>query len=391
MKLPGNVAQLILSSLAILVSCGFQPEAKSNQGSPTETVLANTKLGTIQLPPDSPRLKQIRVDSVQQRTIAAEDIIASATVEVDPGRCSQVRLPAAGRIVEIPVQFSDFVARGQPVLYLQSPDAEAALDTYIKASASLAQARTAQSKAEADFERAMASFRAHSIAKKDLLGAEAKLGHAEASLARAEIVSIETKDRLDLLGLNVNEPRNRIAVRSPIAGNVVEINAEAEEFRTDSNKPVLMVADLTVLRIAFVLPESQARLIRLGDGLQLELTPFPNRPLRAIVTQMGNVVESAARTVKVFAKLANPQGDIRPAMLGSVRLAGKAQVLPTVPATALARVGDRTYVYRQTAPGRFEQTPVEIAGSIGGNVCISKGLQPTDRVVVEGILLLWPK
>lgn len=391
MKLPGNVAQVILSSLAILVSCGFKPEAKSNQDSPTETVLANTKLGTIHFPPDSPQLKQIRVDSVQQGIIVAEDIVTSATVEVDPGRSSQVRLPAVGRILEIPVRVSDFVARDQPVLYLQSPDAEAALDTYIKAGASLAQARTAQSKAEADFERAIALFRDHSIAKKDLLVAEAKLGQAEASLAQAEIVSIETKGHLELFGLNVNEPRNRIAVRSPIAGNVVEINAEAEEFRKDPNKPVLMIADLTVLRIAFVLPESQARLIRLGDDLQLKLTPFPNRPLKAIVTQMSNVVDPAARTVKVFAKLANPQGDIRPAMLGSVRLAGKARVLPTVPATALARAGNRTYVYRQTALGRFEQTTVEIAGSIGGNICISKGLQPTDRVVVEGILLLWPK
>lgn len=391
MKPHSNVAKLILASLAILTSCGFTPEAKSNQDLLKETVLANANAGTIQLSPDSPQLKQIRVDPVQEQTIATDDIVASATVEADPGRSSHVLLPSAGRIVEIPVRVGDFVARGQPVLYLESSDANAALATYVKASAALAQARTTQSKAEGAFERAMALFMDHSIAKKDLLAAEAKLGQAEARLARAEIVSIEAKVRLDLLGLHANEPRNRIVLRSPISGTVVETNASVQEFRNDPNKPVLKVADLALLRIAFVVPEGEARLINPGDPLQVDLATFPNRPLRAIVAQMGDVVEPATRMVKVYAELANPQGDLRPKMSGRVRLTGKVRVMPTVPATALVRAGDRTYVYRQTAPGRFEQTPVEIAGRTEGNVCISKGLQPADRVVVEGILLLWPK
>lgn len=391
MKPPSTVAQLVLSSLVILTSCGFKPDAKSSQDSPPENLLANGEVGKIQLPPDSPRLKRIRVDSVQQQTIAGEDTVASATVDLYPGRSASVLLPAAGRIVEIPVRIGDFVSRGQPVLYLQSRDGEAALDEYAAASAALAQARTEQSGIEALFERALASFRDHGITKQDLLAAEAKLGRAEATVARAEMASIETRGRLDLLGLNVSQPRSRIAVRSPIAGNVVEANAKAEEFRNDPKKPVFTVADLTLLRIAFDVSESQARLIRLGEGLEAELTPFPDRPLSAIVTQVGNVVEPATQTVRVFAKLANPQGDIRPAMQGRVRLAGRPRVIVTVPSTALIRAGDRAYVFRQTAPGRFEPAPVEIEKCGEGNVCISNGLQPGDRVVVDGLLHLWQK
>lgn len=389
MKLPSTVAQMVLSSLVIFTSCGFKQETQSVQDPPTESLLANGNARKIQLPFDSLRLKQIRVDSVTQQTIATEDTVTSATVDLYPGRSAQVILPAAGRIVGIPVRIGDFVSRGQPVLYLQSRDAEAALDQYAAASAALAQAGTEQSGDEAVFERALALLRDHSSTKQDLLAAEAQLRQAEATVAQAEIASIEARARLDLLGLNVSQPRNRITVRSPIAGNVVEASAKAGEFRNDPNKTVFTIADLTLLRVAFVLSEGQARLIKLGEALPVELTPFPNRPLRAIVTQVGNVGEPATQTVKVFAKLANPQGDIRPGMNGRIRLAGRPRVIVAVPSTALIRTSDRAYVFRQTGPGRFEPVPVEIERCREGIVCISKGLQPADRVVVDGLLHLW--
>lgn len=389
MKLPSTVAQMVLSSLVIFTSCGFKQETKSVQDPPIESLLANGNARKIQLPFDSLRLKQIRVDSVTQQTIATEDTVTSATVDLYPGRSAQVILPAAGRIVGIPVRIGDFVSRGQPVLYLQSRDAEAALDEYAAASAALAQAGTEQSGDEAVFERALALLRDHSSTKQDLLAAEAQLRQAEATVAQAEIASIEARARLDLLGLNVSQPRNRITVRSPIAGNVVEASAKAGEFRNDPNKTVFTIADLTLLRVAFVLSEGQARLIKLGEALPVELTPFPNRPLRAIVTQVGNVGEPATQTVKVFAKLANPQGDIRPGMNGRIRLAGRPRVIVAVPSTALIRTSDRAYVFRQTGPGRFEPVPVEIERCREGIVCISKGLRPADRVVVDGLLHLW--
>ncbi|MBY0502656.1 MAG: efflux RND transporter periplasmic adaptor subunit [Bryobacteraceae bacterium] len=392
MKSHSTVTDAILVGLlVILPSCSSKPGAKSKQEALTEAVGPGAWPSKIQLAPDSPQLKRIHVDVVREQRIASEETHAPAAVEVDPGRSSPVMLLHTGRIVDIPVRFGGPVARGQPVLYVESSEAEGALAAEVEARAALAQARAANFEAEAAYERYNDLFRRGAAAKKDLLVAEAKLGQADAALAQAEIVALKAKSRLDILGLDPKESHRRIAVRSPIAGNVTEVNAVAGEFRNDLSSPAMTIADLTSVWIAFAVPENELRLINRGDLFQVDLDAFPNHPLQATVTRISDVVDLAARTIKVYAEMENPKRDFRPQMLGRVRHLGRANLMPTVPAAALVEAGGHSYVYRQTGPGRFEQTPIEVVGRAGRYVGISKGVRSADRVVADGAMLLRPK
>lgn len=389
MKCPSKFTQAILAGvLAILTSCSSKPGARSTQETLREAVNPDEQPGKIQLSPDSPQLKQIHVDVVREQRIATDEIHAPAAVEVDPGRSSPVILLHTGRIVAIPVKVGGSVARGQPVLYVESSEAEAELAAEVEARAALAQARAANSEAETAYERCKDLFGRDAAAKKDLLAAETKLGQTEAALARAEIVALKAKSRLDILGLDPNESRRRLVVRSPIAGNVTEMNAVAGEFRNDLSSPAMTIADLASVWIAFAVPENEIRRINRGDLFQVDLDGFPDQPLQATVTRIADIVDSTTRTIKVYAEMENPKRDFRPQMFGRIRHLGRPNLMPVVPAAALVEAGGHTYVYRQTGPGRFEQTPIEVAGRAGGYVGISKGVRTADMVVADGAMLL---
>lgn len=382
---------LLASLLVILTSCSFKPGTKSTQEASTGAASPDAEPSKIQLTPDSPQLKRIQVDVVREQRIATDEIHAPAAVQVDPGRSSPVMLLHTGRIVDIPVRFGVYVARGQPVLYVESAEVEAARAAEVEARAALAQARAANSEAEAAYERYRDLFGRDAAAKKDLVIAEAKLGQADTALAQAEIVALKAESRLDTLGLDPKESDRRIAVRSPIAGNVTEVNAVAGEFRNDLSSPAMTIADLASVWIAFAVPENEIRRINRGDLFQVDLDGFRDQPLQATVTRIADIVDSTTRTIKVYAEMENPKRDFRPQMFGRVRHLGRPNLMPVVPAAALVEAGGHTYVYRQTGPGRFEQTPIEVAGRAGGYVGISKGVRTADMVVADGAMLLRTK
>lgn len=45
-------------------------------------------------------------------------------------------------------------------------------------------------------------------------------------------------------------------------------------------------------------------------------------------------------------------------------------------------------MWRETGPGKFEKVTVTVSALPGNRVAVLTGLGPTDRVVVEGIMLL---
>src|SRR5712691_4635842 len=91
--------------------------------------------GLVSVPPDSPHAKQIKVEAVLARELPIDEVVAPARVAIDPNRTSKVMLPVAGRIVTVRVRLGDTVEQGQPVLMLESPDAEGAVAAHLQAEA----------------------------------------------------------------------------------------------------------------------------------------------------------------------------------------------------------------------------------------------------------------
>jgi len=374
--------------LAILFSaCGKQEEKPlaAAAAAPGEERLPD---GTVVIASDSPKLKEIHVVEVKTASVPFDEVTAPGKIETNPNRVSKVVLPVTGRIVEVFVKVGDRVKKDQPLLTIQSPDGDAAISTFLSAEAALAQAQAGLIKAQADDERAKDLFDHNAIARKDVLTADSALAQANASLNQARAAREQAFRRVGVLGLTPGEFQQLVALRSPLAGKVLDLSVVQGEFRNDANAALMTIADLSTVWVTSQVPESYIRFVQVGERVTIRLVAYPNETFEGRVSRIADTVDPQTRTVKVHAEMVNPTGRFRPEMFGSIHHIESTAKVMVVPIAALIEGPARTTVFVETAPGRFAQRPIEVGQREGDVIRVTQGLSPGDKVVVDGGMLL---
>ncbi len=376
----------LVAMLGALGACGEKktPVAEAASVKPVETVASKR----ITVPADSPKLKQIRVEAVEERDVAVDQVVAPGKIDVNPNRVSKVTLPVTGKVVNTLVRIGDTVKQGQVLLLLESSEADLATSAALQAEASLTQVKAALIKAQSDYDREKDLFAGMAVAKKDVLAAEAALAQARAAVDQAEAARSQAVARLDLLGLKEHAFRQKIEVRAPISGKVLDMNVVPGEYRNDASAPVMTIADLSSVWLVSEVPESSIRMIEKGERLEVELTAWPGKTFLAKVTRIADAVDPTTRTVRVFAELANPNEQLRPEMYGRIRHIDSTKKMAAIPAGAVIQEEKQNVVYREVSPGTFEPVIVTLGNPVGTLVGVVSGLQPNDRIVVDGVMLL---
>jgi cobalt-zinc-cadmium efflux system membrane fusion protein len=337
---------------------------------------------------DSPQLKQIRVAPVEAAEVSADEVTAPARVVVNPNRSSKVLLPVPGRVVAVMARLGDAVEQGQPVVALESADADAAIAAVLQAAASERQAQAALTKARADVQRTRELHEAKAVAQKDVLSAENDLAQAMAALDTARAAHEQASRRLALLGLKPSDFHQRILVKAPIAGKVLEVGVAPGEYRTDTATPLMTVADLSVVWVSADVPESAIRLIRVGERVALSFVAYPGELFSGRVARIADVLDKETRTVKVHVEMPNPQGRFRPEMFASVRHAGTSRTLPVVPVVSVVQEYGRAVVFVERDPGRYQRREVTLGSRVADRIAVVTGVTAGERVVVDGAVLL---
>jgi cobalt-zinc-cadmium efflux system membrane fusion protein len=371
-----------LAAALFLAGCSHQPQP------PQHAASVSLRPDEVVLPAGSPKLKQIRVEAVSEREIPIDVVDAPGSVEVNPNRISRVVTPVAGRVTEVFVKLGDSVHEGQAVAALESPDADLAISSYLQADAALGQMKANLLKAQADLDRNRDLFAHQAVAQKEVLNSNNAVAQAKAQVDQAEAAREQTLRRLEILGLKPGQFGQKITLHAPVPGKVLEMNVVKGEFRNDTNQPLFTIADLSTVWIVSDVPESAIRLIRPGEDLEIQLTAYPGEVFHATVRRIADSVDPTTRTVKVRAELQNPQGRLLPQMFGRIRHVEGTRKMPAVPAVALLQGQNGTYLYVETSPGRFRQTPVQTGSRSGDFIGIAAGLQPGDRIVTDGVMLL---
>jgi membrane fusion protein, heavy metal efflux system len=372
---------LILATAAFLGGCSRQ---EASAPPPAATVHP----GEIVFPPDSPKLKLIKVDTVAEIAIPVDEVDAPGKIEVNPNRVSRVVTPVAGRIIQVFVKLGDAVKEGQPVATIESPDADVAISAFLQADSALGQLRANVLKATNDLDRNRELLEHQAVAKKEVLNAENVLTQAKSQVDQAAATREQTLRRLALLGLTPGEFGQKIVLHAPVSGKVLELGIVPGEFRNDTNQPLLTVADLSTVWIASDVPETAIRFIKVGESLDIELNAYPGEHLRANVRRIADSVDPTTRTIKVRAELQNPNGRLLPEMYGRTRHVEGTRLLPAVPASAVLQGQSGAAVFVEAAPGRFVQTSVTTGNRTGDLLGITAGLKPGDRIVTDGVMLL---
>ena len=306
--------------------------------------------------------------------IEASDVADLAgTIEFDEERTARLGSQVAGRVTELLVQLGDRVDAGASLVAIDSPEVKTAVAEYVRAESDAGLA-------EHIAERAERLHKVAAIAEKDWQQAQADARKATAELDRA-------RAGLERLHLAPGEPTSRYLLRAPFAGTVVERRAAlGMETGAESGDPLVVVSDLSRVRVNLRLPERQLGLVDRGQPVTVRVDAYAEE-FPGTIAAIGDVIDDATRTIPVRCTVANPDRLLKPAMFARVTLkAPPGRRLLALPATALVSDGQHFQVLVRTADGRLEARRVDVGAELGGSVQVLSGLRAGEEVVTEGAL-----
>ncbi len=286
----------------------------------------------------------------------------SATIEGDPQGVQVVSTSVGGRLVSLTRNLGQSVSRGDPLAIIESREAAS-----LKAEVEAARARSAL--AQSNLRREQRLFAERVSPEQDLVAARTAATEARIALRLAQQQLTATGSGGGAL--------NRIAVRSPIAGQVIArsatlgqaVAADAELFR---------VANLSKVTVATSLVPTDAG--RVKPGVRVEVTA-PGRRQEGRVTFVSPILDETTRLVPVIATLDNAGSTWRVGETVNVSILVPATGDRTVavPSAAVQMIEDKSFVFVRTATG-FRAIPVTLGRTNGGQVTVTAGLTGSERI-----------
>ena len=360
------------------------PDPRASEKAATTAV----KSDQITIPADSPKLSQIHSEEVRAAAVPANEVNSPGKIEANPNRLSHVIAPLAGRVVQVLVRIGDAVKQGDPVLVMECPDLDTAIANHAQAEASVTQAKIALAKAKSDYERTKALVDKGAVAEKELIAAQSVVAQSEPAVRQAEALTSQALRRLQILGVQPGAVGQKLTLRAPISGKVLELGVTASEFKNDTAASLLTIADLSTVWVASDVQESHIGLVRKGEQVEIALSAYPNEKFSGRVLQIADVEDPTTRTIKVRSELPNSNGRLRPEMYAQIRLVGETRQMPVVPPAAILQADGKSIVYRELSRGVFQAVNVTTGGKAGDKIAIASGLKAGDRVVTDGVILL---
>jgi cobalt-zinc-cadmium efflux system membrane fusion protein len=379
---------VLIFVLLILAGCARTPEHVDASLKSRAAEAVSSSAGRVRFDAGSPQLKRLRIAEVALSEVAIAEVVAPGRVIINPNRISRVGLPVPGRVMAVEVRLGDAVTQGQPLLRVESPEAEDAVSRTYQAEAAQSQARGSLAKAQADLDRFRDLFQHGATARKEVLNAEAELTRAQAVLKDSAAGLEQARRRLSILGLNGGGFGQYVVVRSPIAGKVLDLQVVRGEFRNDTSAPLITVADLSSVWVTSAIPENSIRWIERGEHVRIELAAYPGEVFTGRVMRVADTVDPQTRAVEVQTELSNRDGRLRPEMFARIRHSHGSRMLPVVPSSAVVQSGGSAWVYVARSDHEFEKVKVTVGEDAGANVPVLSGVNRGDRVVVDGAILL---
>lgn len=374
-----------ITVIVLLASCRQGDKASQTAAKPPSPTY---QPGQAVIAANSPQLAQIRAEPVQMKIVPVDIVSSPGKVEANANRLAHVTLQLTGRVTAVYAKIGDFVRQGQPLLVVESADADLAVSTSLQTQASVTQSKSALAKAQLDLNRQKDLFDHGAVPEKEVLNGQAVLVQMQAGVEQAQAAAEQSRRRLLILGISPGSFGQRVTVNAPISGKVLEMSVANGEFRNDLSVPLMTIADLSSVWVTSDVPETSIRLVRVGEPARIQLSAYPGETFLGRVTLIGDVVDPQTRTVKVRAELPNPGGRLKPEMFGNIQLSEHNELRPTVPAAAIVSTDGKAIVWREKSRGVFQRVTVTLGTQTGDRVAIISGLAAEDRVVVDGVMLL---
>lgn len=283
---------------------------------------------------------------------------------------AEIASEVAGRVTELHVDEGFAVEAGDVLLEIDPERRELELRS----------ARAQRAEAEAAFREAAREAKRVATLHERGIAADARLDQVstERDLARSRLEAARAR-----VGVAERALRDS-SVQAPFAGLVARRHVSRGEY-VQTGQVLYRLVAVDPVEVDFTVPERDSDRVVKGQVVAVTVSPFPEESFEGRVSLVSPTIDPATRTLRVEARIPNPEGRLRPGLFARVDLGvADRQSVVMVPEEAVLMRADGQVVFRANAQGQAERVTVETGVHRDGLVEIARGLRPGDRVVTRG-------
>ncbi|HXE32374.1 MAG TPA: MdtA/MuxA family multidrug efflux RND transporter periplasmic adaptor subunit [Verrucomicrobiae bacterium] len=289
-----------------------------------------------------------------------------------------VRSRVDGQIVKVNFTEGQFVHEGDALIEIDPRPYQVMLE---QAEGQLAKDQAQLHDVQVDFERYTLLYNEGVIPKQQVDTQQAQVGQFQGSI-KADQATIDNA-KLQLVYARITAPiSGRVGLRLVDIGNIVHA--------TDTTG-LLVITQLQPISVIFTLPQDQLQqvLVKLRGGGQLPVQAFDRDDTTKIadgkLATIDNQIDPTTGTYKLKAIFSNENNVLFPNQFVNVHmLVDTKRNVVIVPAAAIQRGPQGTYVYVVSGGNTVSIRSVTIAQTTGNNIGISSGLNAGEVVVIDG-------
>ena len=355
-----------------LAGCNDKPAENSGSANNGNTA----ELFTI--PAD--QMAHVQVLTVEPSTLT-RTLRLTGVVAYDSFHTTPVITQVSGPVSRIAVVPGQRVERGQPMLYVASPDYSQLRSNYLKA-------KDAYSLAQKAYARAKDLYDHHAIAEQNVEQAESAEVQAQGDLTSAE-AALRVLGISDPNALLTAPPSFEATVRAPIGGQVVEQDVAVGQLIQPGSTQCFVISDMSTVWVLVNVYQKDLPYVRAGDTVDIQTDSYPDT-FHGRISYVAATLDPTTRTLQARIETPNPGGKLKNAMYVTATVdAGKIQNAIALPDAAVLRdTENQPFVYVEQNGNQFGRRSVTLGESIKGQTSITSGLKVGDRVIGDGSLFL---
>jgi multidrug efflux system membrane fusion protein len=299
----------------------------------------------------------------------------------------EVRARVSGFIDKLHFRDGQIVKAGDPLFTIDKRPFEIAVES--------AEAEVARTKAQVDLAELQVERGASLIKSKTITDQEFDTRKANLAVARAQLKSAEAGQKSAELNLEWTD------VRAPISGRISDRKVDAGNLIAGGQTGATLLATIVTLDpIRFVFDISEAdhlrysRLVLSGalassrDGdnpVRIRLADETEWTRKGKMDFVDNAMTARSGTIRGRALVDNKDQLLTPGIFGRLQLFGGEYDALLIPDSAVVSDQARKIVFVVGKDDIVQAKPVTLGPIVDGLRVVRSGLEPTDRIVLDGL------
>ncbi|MDU1906074.1 MAG: efflux RND transporter periplasmic adaptor subunit [Dysgonomonas sp.] len=311
----------ILFALAIgfLSSCGGENKPSEGENAEQE----DTSL--VEVTQEQFNSMKMEISPLQEREFD-NTVKASGKIDVPPKNRAKVTSFVGGYVKTISLLVGDKVAKGQPLLTLESPE-------YIDLQQSYLEIAGQMEYLKSEYERQKTLF-------DEKISSQKKYLEAESDYKRAKATYESLRQKLNMLRINPSQVEqgkfsSYITVYSPISGDITAINANVG-MAISPVDVIMEIVETQAMHLELAVFEKDIFNLKTGQKIKFTVPQVGSEEFEAQVSQIGKSVGGNDRVINVYASLdANTKQKLLTGMFVEAQLVADSRNALSVPFDAV--------------------------------------------------------